>query len=123
MQALTNLIENGGSKRQALLDAGFSQAIADNPSRAFLSPTMIEALKRLDLTEHSALAVIQKSLGSDKETYRLQAADMLLNVLGGYAPKRTESKNQHIVGVYSMKDLRKKMRKADVKIIKVEDEE
>ena len=54
---------------------------------------------------------------SDKDKAQLEAADMVFNLLGSYAPKKVEGKHEHKVGVFSMSDLRKKMKENGFEII------
>ena len=54
---------------------------------------------------------------SDNSKAQLTAADMIFNLLGSYAPKKVEGKHAHLVGTFSMSDLRKKMKEKGIKII------
>ena len=53
---------------------------------------------------------------SDNSKAQLAAANMIFNLLGSYAPKQVASKNEHKVGIFSMSDLRKKMKENSIKI-------
>ena len=53
---------------------------------------------------------------SDKDKAQLEAADMIFNLLGSYAPKKVEGKHDHRVGIFSMKELREKMKEKGVKV-------
>jgi len=48
---------------------------------------------------------------------QLEAADMIFNLIGSYAPKKVEGKHDHRVGIFSMGELRKKMKEKGLKII------
>lgn len=47
---------------------------------------------------------------------QLQTADMIFNLTGAYAPKKVEGKHDHRVGVFSMRDLREKMRENGIEV-------
>lgn len=47
---------------------------------------------------------------------QLQAADTLFKLLGSYAPTKVEGKHDHRVGVFSMADLRRKVKVRGIKI-------
>lgn len=47
---------------------------------------------------------------------QLATADMIFNLTGSYAPKKVEGKHDHRVGIFSMKDLRQKMKEKGIKI-------
>ena len=53
---------------------------------------------------------------SDNSKAQLGAADMIFNLLGSYAPKKVEGKHDHRVGVFSMRELREKMKEKGVKV-------
>jgi hypothetical protein len=44
-KVLDNLTENGGNMRRAILDAGYSQEVADNPQKITESKTFLEVLE------------------------------------------------------------------------------
>ena len=47
---------------------------------------------------------------------QLATADMIFNLTGAYAPKKVEGKHDHRVGIFSMRDLREKMRENGIEI-------
>lgn len=47
---------------------------------------------------------------------QLQAADTLFKLLGSYAPTKVEGKHDHRVGIFSMADLRRKVKAKGIKI-------
>ncbi len=47
---------------------------------------------------------------------QLEATDMIFNLLGAYAPKKIEGKHDHRVGIFSMKELRAKMKEKGISI-------
>jgi hypothetical protein len=49
---------------------------------------------------------------------QLDAIDKIINLFGLYAPKKLEGNFKHRVGVFSMKDLRAKMRDNGVSVVK-----
>lgn len=53
---------------------------------------------------------------TDNSKAQLAAANMIFNLLGSYAPKKVEGKHEHKVGVFSMSDLRKKMKEKGIKV-------
>jgi hypothetical protein len=54
---------------------------------------------------------------SPDNTTRQKALDMAYNIRGSYAPKRVEGKHDVRVGVFSMKELRKKMQKRGIDVV------
>jgi hypothetical protein len=50
-QVIKNMAENGGNKRQAILDAGYSQEVADNPKKVTESKGFLMALEESGLTK------------------------------------------------------------------------
>lgn len=197
VKAVDNIAEQyrtGGTihKGQALIDAGYSEVTAQEPSRIFGSPTVLALMDKMGLSErdfaegHKKLLNMQRGehmtfppfndeeeeieediddLDSEDEMpnghtkrrgermtdaqirdfiqsfggtvhrivhgdamrhvyYRVpdaralkDALDMGYNLRGSYAPKRVEGKHDHRVGVFSMKELRKKMQKNGVPFI------
>lgn len=108
---------NGGkSKAEALREAGYSEKIATNPSGVFGSQAVRDLMVDKGLSEGDLIDTLKKKVNSEKEHIQMQALDMSFKLLGSYAPKRVESKNDHRIGVFSMADLRRKMKENNIKI-------
>lgn len=170
-KAVANLVEKGGSKGQAIREAGYSEAVANNPQRVFNSPAVMELMKAAGIDEIEVLKKLNKHMNarksrtvilnhklndtpSDDEIYemfaklgfdvwriertdsqstrcllvvddtytQLEASEKVINILGIYAPKKVESKNSHLVGIFSMSDLRKKMKESGIELRPPENE-
>lgn len=70
-KALANLLENGGNKRQALRDAGYSEAMAKNPQKVFesvaLNPEVNEIVNKYQMIREKIFnALLNRDF--DKET-------------------------------------------------------
>jgi len=117
VKAVKILLEKGGNKGDALREAGFSEGIATQPSRVFGSPTVRALMKEMGVGEGDALATVKRNLGAKSERVQLTAADMVFKLTGSYAPTRVEGKHDHRVGVFSMKDLREKMKRKGIKVV------
>lgn len=127
IRAVEIYAENGGNKGDALREAGYSEEVATNPHKVFGTPTVQAIMAKIGLGESHAITAIKRAVdatsakGAPLYHYQLQAADMILKIVGGYAPKRVEGKHDHKVGIFSMKDLREKMRQNGRRII-IQDE-
>ena len=108
--------KGGKTKKEALLDAGYSQKVADNPNRVFGSRAVKDLMANNGLAEEDLIAVLKGKVHSDKEHIQMQALDMSFKLHGSYAPKRVESKNDHRVGMFSLADLREEMKKRNFKV-------
>jgi len=74
VKAIENLAENGGNKRQALLNAGYSQSIADNPTRVTESKgwqLLVDKYLPDDLLQQTHL----KGLKANKSEPRIKGRD------------------------------------------------
>jgi hypothetical protein len=70
-KALKNMIENGGNKRQAILDAGYSQTIADHPTKLTESKGFKElASPILSKIEAESNRILEAAMGKDLDNER-----------------------------------------------------
>ncbi|OGG65130.1 hypothetical protein A2Z56_02465 [Candidatus Kaiserbacteria bacterium RIFCSPHIGHO2_12_45_16] len=67
--AVMLLGENGGNKRKAALDAGYSQKMADNPKRIFGSEGVQELMASIGVTPQSVLKVIERHTKARKPVH------------------------------------------------------
>lgn len=111
------IADNGGStKGEILRQAGYGKATMDSPKRVFESRAVVMLMEDKGLSEAELIDVLKGRVHSAKEHIQLQALDMSFNLLGSYAPKKVESKNEHLVGLFSMADLRRKVKEKGIKI-------
>lgn len=108
-KAFENLVENGGNKGKALLDAGYAEATAKTPQKVTESKGWEKLLKEYasddlilsKLTEYLDLQeIVTKNNVSTGEIDvipvglphkdRIKALDMLLKLKGSYAPTETK---------------------------------
>lgn len=174
--------DNGGkSKREALLEAGYSQKMADNPERVFESRAASQLMEEMGVTTKTGIEILKRNTnammpahftfppfigtkdakGTEVENNgsqlgeqmtdmeireylagagcvvakikrgnmarhvygytlnnkaQLATADMIFKLRGDYAPKKMEGKHDYRVGIFSMRELREKMREHDFKV-------
>lgn len=105
------------SRAEALREAGYSEAVADHPDKVFKSQAVRDLMADKGLSEGDLINTLKKKVESDKEHIQMQALDMSFKLLGSYAPKKSEVKADHRVGIFSMADLRRKMKESGIEII------
>lgn len=64
--AVKHLVEHGGSKREALIAVGYSQAMADNPERVFGSPKLQKLLAEHGISENTVFSTLSKRMRRKK---------------------------------------------------------
>lgn len=70
-KALKNMVENGGNKRQAILDAGYSQAVADHPTKLTESKGFKElATPILNKIEAESNRILEAAMGKNLDDER-----------------------------------------------------
>lgn len=116
VKAVEILLEKGGNKGDALREAGFSEGIATQPNRVFGSPTIRAFMKEIGVSEGDALATVKRNLEHKSGSVQLAAADMIFNLAGSYAPRKSVvlGKHEHRVGLLS--GLRQRMKDAGIKV-------
>ena len=112
------IVANGRkSKAEVLREVGYGEGMATHPARVFNSRAVVTLMENNELSEDDLIPVLKNRVNSEKEHIQMQALDMAFNILGSYAPKKVEGKHEHKVGVFSMSDLRKKMKENNFEII------
>lgn len=88
-----------------LTEDEIGQLMTNNDIRDFLTKNSCEVY-RIITNKHARIAYFY----TNDSKAQLTAADMLFNLIGSYAPKKTEGKFDHRVGVFSMSELRKTLK-------------
>lgn len=104
------------SKAEALREAGYSASVIDHPDKVFNSRAVIQMAAKMGITEKLGLEAVQRNLTHKDGRVQLAAADTLFKLLGSYAPKQVVGNHDHRVGVFSMRDLREKMRDNGIEV-------
>lgn len=115
IKAIKNVVDNGGNKQKALLDAGYSEAVAKTPSKVFGSKVVENYLEENGITKEKVSEKLAHLLESENERIQLKAIDMSCKLLGMYAPRQIEGK--HTVATFSLSALRRKMEENGVEVI------
>jgi len=108
------------NKEVVLPDNGQDHRTAEKKGEQLTDKEIIEMMNSVNCTVkkivHGDMARHVYFWSPDSKT-QLEAADMIFNLMGSYAPKKVEGKHDHRVGIFSMGDLRKKMKEKGLKII------
>lgn len=115
IKAIKNVVENGGNKQKALLDAGYSKAVAKTPSKVFGSRVVGHHLEESGITKEKIHEKLSSLLESENERIQLKAVDISCKLLGMYAPRQIEGK--HTIATFSLSALRRKMEENGVEVI------
>ncbi len=89
----------------------FGEQITDKEIREYLEG----AGHRVTKIVHGDIARHVYCYHNDSKT-QLATADTIFKLCGDYAPKKVEGKHDHKVGIFSMRDLREKMRENGIKV-------
>ena len=104
------------SKAEALREVGYSPSVVDHPDKVFGSRAVVALMANNELGEDDLIPVLKSKVHSEKEHIQMQALDMAFNLLGSYAPKKVEGKHDHRVGIFSMGELRRRMKERGVEV-------
>jgi hypothetical protein len=95
--AIKNSLENGGNKGKAMLDAGYSKAMAKNPKKVFsaanVQSELAASLKAKGITLDKTLGILHDALDAERQNQytgelsadhntRLRAAKMVHDLMG-----------------------------------------
>ena len=99
---MRNMVENGGNKRKALREAGYSESVANNPDKVFSSPAVVEQLNRGGLTQKAIAKRVLRLMDSEDERVQLRAVDMACKLLGLYAAAKVELEQKETPEPFSL---------------------
>lgn len=88
-KVLQNMFENGCSMKQAMIDAGYSEAYAHNPDKFRRTATFQELLKE-NLPDWLLTEKHLELLGDEDSAIRLRAIQEAYKIKDKYAPEKHE---------------------------------
>lgn len=88
-KVLKNIVENRGSMRQAMIDAGYSVEYAKNPKQFRDTKTWQELLDEY-LPDWLLLETHEELLGSEDESVKLRSVDLGYKIKARFEPEKME---------------------------------